>query len=223
MYKKPDEYVQLSTTMILAGLFALISLLVGCARPAAAPVRASWADQRAAAERALKTMGDDFVLVGGLAEPVRIKQGSPDEAVELKVLLSFLSQKSSQVNVNGTALHAMRVVHFKDYHLAETLRVDDEDQRAESPDPTVIERARLIQIGPQDVLQLTRKEGEAYMGKPVDRGNISITLPRASVKPSELKDKAVWEITFYRIDDEYLTIWVDAQTGALVMRSEKGK
>ena len=223
MYKKPDKYVQQSTTIILAGLFALLSFLVGCIHSSSPPVRASWADQRAAAEHALKNMGDDFVLVGALAEPVRSKQGSPDEAVELKVLLSFLSQKSSQVNANGTALHAMRIVHFNDYHLATTLRVDDEVQRAESPDPTAVEQARLIQIGPQDVLQLTRKEGEAFMGKPVDMGNISINLPRASEKPPELKAKAVWEITFYRTSDEYLSIWVDAQTGILVMRSEKGK
>ncbi len=213
--------MQRSTTIILSGVLTLlVTFLAGCARPAVLPVRASWSEQRAAAERALKITGNDFVLISGLAEPVRGKQGASDEPVELNVTLMFVSRKSFQVNAVGAPLYATRIVHFNDHRLASTLRVDDEIQRAESPDPASLEQARMIQLSPQDVLQLTLKEGEAYMGRPVDRGNITIRLPRASEKPSGLNAPAAWNITFYRTSDKYLSLWVDGQTGTVLMRSE---
>ena len=215
--------MQRSTTIILSLLSLLPISLAGCSRTAAPAVRASWSEQRARAEDALKPLGSDFVLQSGLAEPVRSKQGAPDEPVELKVTLVYLSQKSSQASAAGAPLYAARIVHFNDHRLATTLRVDDEFHRPEAPDALALERARLMRLGPQDVLQLTLKEGQAYMGKPVDGGNITIRLPRVSERPPELSALAAWQVTFYRTSDEYLSIWVDAQTGALLTRSEKGK
>jgi hypothetical protein len=212
----------------LTNIFCIVSffvpLLAGCTPTPAPPAQSSWAEQFAAAQGILKDAGGDFILIGCAALPVRDKPGMPGEPIELTVTLHFVSQTSARANDTGVPLYASRMVHYNDRRLAATLHVDEDfnSDREQPPDPASVEQSRLLKIGPQEVLQLTIKEGEAYMGKPVDSGNIAIGLMHASEKNPGLKNvPAAWNITFYRQGGGYLSIWVDAQTGEILLRFEQ--
>src|SRR5215211_2438399 len=109
--------------------------------------------------------------------------GAAPPAVKKKMRGHFwyVSPKSSGVNDEGKPLYPSRMVRFSDHHLAK-LSVEQDDDAAETiwpPPPGSGGRARLIRLSPQDVLRMTRAEGEAHMGEPVDRGKILMNLLRA--------------------------------------------
>ena len=199
--------------------FLLAALLAGCSRaePEPPPVLSTWAEQAAAAERAVQGKGQNFMLVDAGALPVRDKAGAPGEPIELKVYIFFIGPEASQREGEREPRYDARLVKFNDHRLATTLKVEDVRRaRKDEVNPAGLGGVRF---GPQDVLKATLSEGEAYMGKPVDRGNITINLLRTSSVPPEIKAPAVWDITYYSESGKYLTILVDAQTGAVLKRT----
>src|SRR2546423_4950277 len=152
----------------------LSSLLTDCSRqPAPPPVLSSWSEQFAAMERAVQQkIGSDLVLVSGDIMPVRERQVAPGEPIELRSTFLFVSPKSSYIDNEGKPRHPAVIVHYKDHHLATTLRLDDEMQTIVHADPKSGEAARLIQLSPQDVLQVTLAEGQPFLKEPVNAGNI---------------------------------------------------
>ena len=195
----------------------LATLLSGCSRQEPPPpVLSTWAEQAAAAERAVRAEGADFGLVDAGASPAREKQGTPGEPIELRVYLFFASPKASQQEGESQPRYDARLVKFDDHRLATTLKV--EDARRSVKDEINPAGLSAVRVGPQDVLRATLSEGEAYMGEPVDRGNILLNLLRASAVPPELKTPVVWDITFLREKDKYLSILVDAQSGTILKR-----
>lgn len=212
-------------TPLTASCLLLVFLLMGCSRasaPSPPPVLSSWSEQFAAMERALHELGGDFMLDSAAIYPVRDKPGAPDEPIELRETFLFISPKSTQTGDDGAPTYAARAIHFNDHRLATTLRVGDEFQTSYPVDPKAGAAARLIRLSPQDVLRLTLAEGQAFMGKPVYKGNISISLVRVSEIPPEVKAPAVWTITYYR-QEAYLSLWIDAQSGAVLKRLTENK
>ena len=208
------------TTMRLAA-FLLAPLVTGCSRaaePEPPPVLSTWAEQAAAAERAVEGKGQEFVLVGIAAQPVDDK-GAAGEPLELRVYLFFAGRKESQLADENVPQHDGRMIIFNDHRLATTLKV--EEIRRSVKDEPLPGGLGAVRVGPQDVLKTTRSEGEAYMGKPVDRGNILLRLARPSAIPSDLTAPFVWYITYYRQRDESLGFMIDPQTGTVLKRETK--
>ncbi len=202
-------------SIVQRGLFLVVLLLTACQPSTPPPVRSSWSDQLAAIEQAIPNLNTDFILVEATASPKREPGDSykPDEPIELGMYLAFQDQTSTQADANGNPLAVMRYVTFNDYHLASSLSVSDKETH--EPDSSAPKfRARSIRLSAHDALSVTLAEGQAYMGVPVDRGNILIHL-------RTLEDNVVaWEFTFYKGKDHTLTILVDAQTGAILKRTE---
>jgi hypothetical protein len=178
----------------------------------------------AVARRAIADANADFIPVDVAAHPVCDKQGAPAEPIELSVFLVVQNQKSSQVDEKGMPVYSTREIRYNDHHLSTTLETKDASLLTRHlDDPAAIERAHAIKLSPQDALQLTLTEGRAYLGQPVDCGNITIQLLGMWVPASELKTHAAWQITFYSATDagKVLNIWVDTQTGAILKHDEK--
>jgi len=111
---------------------------------------------------------------------------------------------------------------YNDHRLAETLHVTGVAPHLYAPEPVAIERSAMLQIGPQDALQLTLAEGETYMARPVDSGNINISLVwDVPEDHPELKNvhAPAWHVIYYR-EDIQLHFLVDAQTGATLKSYE---
>lgn len=198
-----------------------IFLLEGCARSEPPRVLSSWSEQMAAMEQAIQKINSDFVLVSGTISAVRSKQGAPDEPIELRATFTFVNPKSSQTNDSGEPRYPARFVKYIDHRLSTTLRVDDEFHTGQSPDPKAREASRLIRLSPQDVLRLTLGEGQRYLTEPVNHGNIIINLVPPPELPSDVKAPAVWRIQYG--GNGNISIWVDAQTGAILKREIKDK
>lgn len=208
-----------------------VALLAGCLTPVSSPVAASWPDQLAAVERSIPNMSDDFVPVDAAALPV-CESGGTDKPIELAVTLILQDQKSSQLDTHGTSLYATRDVQYNDHRLGTTLKVQDEYLiERHLVDPASFERAHSIRFSAHDVLLLTLEEGQAYIGKPVDCGNIDIHLLGMWVTSSdeaqalwailtELNAHAMWEIRSYGAN-AVLSFLVDANTGAILRRWEE--
>ena len=196
----------------------LPSFLMGCARSPQPPsVLSSWSEQFAAVERAVQATGSDFVLVSGEIFPARDKQGTPDEPIELRVTFLFVSPKVLKVDSNNSPRYPARMVHYNDHKLATSLRVDNDfSETIYPPDSKSGESARLIRLGPQDVLRLTLAEGQTHLKEPVNNQNTVINLVRTSEIPPDVNAPAVWKISYY--GKTTLSIWVDAKTGAILKR-----
>ena len=199
--------------------FLLASFVTGCSReaPKPPPVLSTWAEQFAAMEKAVG--GGDFELVGAELHPVSRKPAPAGEPIELRGHFAFVSPKSSGVDDEGKPLYPLRMVRFNDHHLATSLMVaPDYTDTLHPPPPKSGERARLIRLSAQDVLRMTRAEGEAHMGAPVDSGNIIIDLAHTDDLPPEVKALAVWQINYYG-KGKTLSLWIDAQTGTVLKRA----
>jgi hypothetical protein len=208
------------TILFIQSLFVIF--LVSCTPTVSPPVRASWSEQYTAAQRAVKDLGSEFVLAQASALPARLEPGAPDEPIELVVILVFESLKSTGVITENVPGYAMQIVEYNDHRLVTTLSAEAVLLGSYAPSSASLTRATMLQMGPQDVLQMTLREGETYMGKPVDRGNINIHLVwDISENHPELKDALapVWHITYYR-ENIQLHILIDAQTGAILKRYE---
>lgn len=201
--------------------FLFISLLFGCARSEPPRVLSPWSEQMAAMEQAIQKIDNNFVLVSGTISPVRSKQGTPDEPIELRATFTFVNPKSSQTNDNGEPRYPTRFVKYIDHRLSTTLRVDDEFQTGQAPDPKAREASRLIRLSPQDVLRLTLAEGQRYLKEPVNHGNIMINLVPPLELPSDVKAPAVWKVQYG--GNGNISIWVDAATGAILKREIQDK
>lgn len=201
--------------------FSLALVFIGCSRaaPEPQPVLSTWPEQFAAMESAVRAKIPDAELVAATVVPVHTGAAPTAELVELRGHFWYVSPKSPGVTNEGKPLYPSRMVRFSDHHLAK-LSVELDEEAAETiwpPPPKSAERARLIRLSPQDLLRLTRAEGEAYMGGPVDRGNIHINLLKADENPPDVKAQAVWSIEYYR-KGQFLKIWVDAETGTVLKR-----
>ncbi len=200
----------------------LAALLVGCTQSTAPPELASWSEQYAAARESVD-LGSEFVLLDAVAYPANRVSDVSGEPVELAVTLVFESMNPTQDTAEGTPAYATQSVKYNDYHLAATLSSGDVALRPYPPAPAPLERRFMLQIGPQDALRLTSADGEAYMEKPVDRGNTEIHLVwDASKEHPDLKDVSVpvWRVVYYRGSDQ-LHIWVNAQTGTILTSDEE--
>jgi hypothetical protein len=203
--------------------FLLALFLSGCSRepPQPPPKFSTWAEQFAAMEKAVGSR--DFELVGAELHPVSRQPVPAGEPIELRGHFSFISPKSSGVNGEGKPLYPLRMVRFNDHHLATSLMLaPDYSDTIHPPPPKSGERARLIRLSAQDVLRMTRAEGEAHMGAPVDSGNIIIDLAHTDEHPPEVNAPAAWNINYYG-KGKTLTLWIDAQTGAVLKRAVKGE
>jgi hypothetical protein len=203
--------------------FLLAPLVLGCSRaePEPPPKLATWAEQFAAMESGVRAKIPDAELVAAAVVPVHRGPEPTAELVELRGHFLYVSPKSSGVTDDGKPLYPSRMIRYSDHHLAK-LSVERDDEAAETiwPPPTGSgERARLIRLSPQDLLRLTRAEGEAHMGEPVNRGNIYINLLRANEHPPDVKAAAVWSIEYYG-KGQRLKIWVDAEMGAALKREK---
>ncbi len=201
--------------------FLLAPLLTGCSRaePEPPPKPSTWAEQFAAMESAVRAKIPDAVLVDGVIVPVHTGPAPAADMIELRAHFWYVSPKSSGVTNEGTPLYPSRMVRYSDHHLGK-LSVERDDEAVETiwpPPPGSGERARLIRVSPQDVLRATRSEGEAYMGQPVDRGNIRMSLVRVGENPPDVKAEAVWSIVYYR-KGQALELWIDAQAGTVLKR-----
>lgn len=218
-------------TTIGPAVFLLALSLTGCSRrateqPQSRPgpaVLATWAEQFAAMEGAVKAKTPDLVLVSGTVVPDHMGPGPTAELVELRGHFSYVGTKPTGTDNEGKPLYPIRMVRFTDHHLATTMTVDPEETAGgvgfPAP-PGSGERARLIRLSPQDVLRQTRAEGEAHMGEPVKRGNIRLNLLRTDENPPDVKAPAVWSIEYY--GKQRLKFWIDAQTGAVLKRELEG-
>jgi len=209
-------------TVRLAPLL-LAPFLTGCARAAVEqpPVLSTWGEQFAEMEKAVRAKGGELELVSAGAAPVGPAPGAPAGLIELRGHFVYVSPKPTGVNSQGNQTYAQRVVRFNDHHLATTLEVESKDgATAEAPPPGAAERARLIRLSPQDVLRLTRAEGEAHMRRPVDAGNVWIDLAMPGELPPDVKAPAVW-LAVYFGEKETLTLFVDAQAGTILKRQVK--
>jgi hypothetical protein len=198
----------------------LVALLTGCTHPVSPPVLNSWAEQYTAAQKLV--VGSQFVLDEAVAYPILEAPGAADEPIELRVILIFESSKPIGATGDPSS-YAAEIVTYNDHHLATTLNVSDVIPRQPAPEPASLDRASMLQIGPQDAIQLTLTEGEAYMGGRVDKGNINIHLVwDVSVDHPELKSTLApaWQVTFYRKNSK-LQVLIDAQTGEILKRYEK--
>lgn len=216
-------YQRMPKTILLIQLLLAV-FLTNCDRPPSPPMLVSWAEQYAAAEGIVKDLGSEFVLVQAGAIPVRRypDPGTSDEPIELDVYLHFENPKSSGT-FQGHPGYASTLVRYNDHQLAATLSADDVALRAYISVPA-LERVSMIQISPQDALQLTLTEGEIYMGRPVDRGNIHIDLVWDVTKDHPELENALapaWQIKYYR-NNSRLHILVDAQSGEILKRYEVG-
>ncbi|HWT04068.1 MAG TPA: hypothetical protein VN256_27720 [Pyrinomonadaceae bacterium] len=212
----------MATTAGLAA-FLLAPFLTGCSRAATEPPPklSTWAEQFAAMESAVKAKTPDAELVAAAVSPVHRGPEPTAELVELRGHFWYVSPKSSGVGDDGKPLYPSRMIRYSDHHLAQ-MSVERDDEAAETiwpPPPGSGERARLIRISPQDLLRLTRAEGEAHMGEPVNRGNIYINLVRVNEHPPDVKAAAVWSIQYYG-KGQMLKIWVDAQAGTVLKREK---
>ena len=203
-----------------AASFFIASALAGCSRKEAEPppVLSPWAEQAAAAERAVRERGGDLMLTDVGASPTRQpgQPAAPGGAIELKVSIYFASPKATQRPDEGRPAYEMFSVKFNDHRLATTLRV--EGARRVLEDEKIPGGLSAVRVGPQDVLKATLAEGESYMAEPVDAGNIYLGLLQPSSTPPDLKGRVVWQVIYYRTPDDTLSILVDAQTGATVKR-----
>jgi hypothetical protein len=204
-----------------AGLaaFLLAPFLSGCSReaPKPPPQLSTWAEQFAAMEQAVG--GVDFELIGAELHPVSNKPVPAGEPIELRGHFAFVSPKSLGVNDEEKPLYPLRMIRFNDHHLATSLMVaSDYSQTVHPPPPKSGERARLIRLSAQDVLRMTRAEGEAHMGAPVDSGNTIIDLAHTDEHPPDVSAPAVWQINYYG-KGKTLFLWIDAQTGAVLKRA----
>jgi hypothetical protein len=84
------------------------------------------------------------------------------------------------------------------------------------PDLNYNELAHSIRLSPQDVLKLTKADGEANNGGQPVTGNVSIKLLIGSDVPPDVSSPAVWDIHY--VGKEFLYILVDAQTGQILRR-----
>jgi hypothetical protein len=204
----------------------LASILTSCARPAPTPALTSWSEQYATAKKSITGLGSEFVLEDAVAYAYREEKTTPDSSetdtsnkpIQLKVFLVFES-----VNPTDAPNYSMQDVTYNDHFMDESLRVSEASPRYPPP-PASLEQAAMIQIGPHDALQATLTEGEAYMGKPADHGNMSIHLVwNVSEDHSELKNiqAPVWEVGYGRTKQDQLLILVNAQTGDILTRYEK--
>jgi hypothetical protein len=214
--RRRSKRVELPAGVKYAALLLLLSL-TSCSRSQPPPpVFSPWSEQVAAAERAVQEKGGDLMLVNAGALPLRDKPSSRDEPIELGVYIFFASPKASQQADENKPRYDALMVKYNDYHLATTFR--SEDARRAIEDDKNPAGLRVVRVGPQDVLKTTRAEGEAYMGEPVNRGNILLNLLRVSDIPSDIKSQAVWRISYLR-EKGSLDFWVDAQTGEILKRS----
>lgn len=205
--------------------FLLAPLALGCARAAVEPppVLLTWGEQFAEVEKAVRAKGGELELVTAGAAPVDPTPGAPAGLIELRGHFIFISPRATGVNWQGKQTYAQRVVRYNDHHLATTLEVESKDDATtEPPPPGAVERARLIRLGPQDALRLTRAEGEAHMRRPVDSGNMWIDLAMPDELPPDVKAPAVW-VAVYFSEKEALTLFVDAQAGTILKRQVKEK
>jgi len=214
---------QRTPNTILFILSLLVILLARCTSPASPPILASWSEQYAAAEAIAKDLGCEFVLSNAAAFPLRDESSASDKSIELRVTLVFQCLKSTGVTIKGVPGYASQSIYYSDHYLATTLSSDNIDLRPYAPKPTSVEQASMIQIGPQDALQLTLMNGETYMEEPVDHGNTWISLVwDLSEDHPESKNALTptWDVTYYR-ENIVLHILVDAQTGAILKSYEE--
>ncbi|HWT04067.1 MAG TPA: hypothetical protein VN256_27715 [Pyrinomonadaceae bacterium] len=210
-----------STAGIKCAASLLVALLAGCSRkePEPPPVLSPWAEQAAAAERAVR--GRDLMLTGAGGVPTRnpgkpYARGGP---IELKVYVSFANPKASQLPDEREPRYEALSVRFNDHRLAATLKV--EESRRGPEDEKIPGGLGAVRFGPQDVLKATLAEGETYMGTAVDAGNIDLALLQPSLTPPDLSGRAIWKVVYYHAEDVTLSIFVDALTGAIVKREKK--
>ena len=197
--------------------FLLAVVLTSCTRASDQPVLTSWSEQYTSAKKIVQNLGNEFVLVQVVAQPVRREASAPEKPIELKTTLLFESLKSTG------ATYDTQIVEYNDHHLATTLTVSDVAPRQYAPEPASLEQASLLRMSPHDALQLTLTEGEAYLGSPVEYGNTDIHLVwDVSEDQPELQNASapVWQVIYYR-QNSTLNILIDAQTGEILKQYEE--
>jgi hypothetical protein len=217
------DTISKKTGMLFVTLQFLVMPLMGCTGSSSSPHLASWSEQFVTA-RGIVGIDGDYVLLDAAAFPVRRATSASGEPIELAVTLVFESTQPMKDAAGGTPGYAMQSVGYDDYHLPSTLKGDEVSiGRPFAPPPEAIERESMVQIGPQDALQVTLAAGEAYMGAPVDHGNTEIRLNwDISQKYPDLQGTLVpvWEVVYFR--DGNSSIWlVDAQTGTILKNGEE--
>lgn len=222
--KMEEKKLRKGSSITIGAISFLALLLISCSKtvPAPPPKPSSWSEQLSAARDKLKDQNGDYVLYSAVVSPRREGEYVPAEPTECFVYLAFMSQKPTQTGEKGEPQYSHIGVHFDDYHLATTLRAENKVAINGSPDPGWPDAERSIQLSPQDVLKLTRAEGEGFMGAPVEKGNIRLNLLMSPQVPPELNSPAVWNITYYR-RDKYLTLFIDARNGVVLKRSVEDK
>ncbi len=212
---------KLKTVLFIQILLA--TSLASCVRPTPQPVLASWSEQYLSAKKIVNGLGNEFVLVEVVTHPIRNELVTSHDPIELKTILVFKSLKSNGATGDPPNYYDTQIVEYNDHHLAETLTADHVIPNRYAPPPASVDRAAMLQISPQDALQLTITEGEAYMEEPVYAGNTDIDLVwDVSESHPELKDvlTPAWQV-LYAHKDHVLNILIDAQTGEILKRYEE--